>query len=301
MKVFYSADYNAAKYQFDTTIKSQWIAKSLKGKPINNVEVIAPTPATRAQIETVHAKKYVQALETGDNLGLAESQGFQWDKGLWTSITASTGGVIAAAQTALTEGTAGSLSSGLHHARKDRGAGFCSINGLAVAAKEMLRTKQAQSVLIVDFDAHCGGGTYSLIRDTARICQIDVSTSDFDSYLGNYRTRLWGVDNAMRYLDTCQEALETYAPDAFDLVIYNAGMDPYEHCHVGGLYGIDTAMIEAREQMVFQYFRDANTPVCFALAGGYINSIPKKQPGAFGQDDLVNLHRMTIKEAAQWQ
>ena len=75
-------------------------------------------------------------------------------------VLSSNGGAVAAGLAALEHGVAGSLSSGLHHARREKGAGFCTFNGLVIAAREAL-TAGARSVLILDFDAHCGGGTRS--------------------------------------------------------------------------------------------------------------------------------------------
>jgi len=64
---------------------------------------------------------------------------------------------VAAAQGAWrTKKNTGSLSSGLHHARRTHGAGFCTFNGLALAALTALEvlTAGAQRVLILNLDAH---------------------------------------------------------------------------------------------------------------------------------------------------
>ena len=36
-------------------------------------------------------------------------------------------------------------------------------------------------MLVLDFDAHCGGGTYGLTRELG-VVQIDVSTQSFDAW-----------------------------------------------------------------------------------------------------------------------
>lgn len=46
--------------------------------------------------------------------------------------------------------------------------------------------------------------------------------------------------------------LERYAPQ-FDLCLYNAGMDPYEHCQMGGLSDITREILATRERMVFEW------------------------------------------------
>ena len=138
MKLFYSSDYVRAEYAFDTTRKARWVAESLQAEPVAGVEFVAPEPVTEALLCEMHDPAYVAAVRTGAPRALAESQGFAWDALLWPSVCASTGGVLAAADAALREGCAGSLSSGLHHARRDQGQGYCTFNGLALAAYHAL-------------------------------------------------------------------------------------------------------------------------------------------------------------------
>src|SRR5207344_3053498 len=124
--------------------------------PVSGIELAPPQPISESHITPVHDAAYVQAVKTGEPLRLAQSQGFTWDPGLWPMVLASNGGAVAAAAAALEQGVAGSLSSGLHHARRARGSGFCTFNGLAIAAREALAAG-AGAILILDLDAHCGG------------------------------------------------------------------------------------------------------------------------------------------------
>jgi acetoin utilization deacetylase AcuC-like enzyme len=207
-------------------------------------------------------------------------------------VLASNSGVIAAARMALGQGVAGSLSSGLHHARRERGNGFCTFNGLVIAAKQALAAG-ARSVLILDLDAHCGGGTHSLIAGDARISQLDVSVSGFDSYTSTEQCRLELVHHAPDYLPTISGCLDdlVHAGRSFDLCLYNAGMDPFEHCAIGGLAGITRDILAERERIVFEWCRRQRVPVAFVLAGGYINA-------RFDESMLVDLHRLTLLAAA---
>ncbi len=69
-------------------------------------------------------------------------------------------GMVAAAKLAVETGrTNGSISSGQHHAKYATGDGFCTFNGLALAAKRALDSGTRQ-VLIIDTDAHGAGGTH---------------------------------------------------------------------------------------------------------------------------------------------
>ena len=185
--IYYNSSYVGAAHSFDTTRKAGWIAESLEDDPIDGIEIRSPKSLTARQVSVVHDRAYVRAVKTGEPRGLAESQGFPWDPGIWTMVVASTGGAVAAALAALQSGgSAGSLSGGLHHARRERGEGFCTFNGLALAGVSALEAG-AESVLILDFDAHCGGGTHSLIKDNPRIWQVDVSVDEFDDYTPSER------------------------------------------------------------------------------------------------------------------
>ena len=254
MRVFYSPAYVAAGFSFETTRKASWVAASLDAGPIAGVKLVEPIPVARDQLLAVHDTHYVRAIETGEPRELAESQGFDWDAALWPAVLASNGGVVAAALAALEDGVAGSLSSGLHHAKRSSGDGFCTFNGLVLAARAALAAGVG-SVLILDFDAHCGGGTASLIGDEPRITQFDVSTSRFDQYVDTPRARLALVDSAADYMARIQDALgeADRSGTKYDLCLYNAGMDPYEACPVGGLPCITRAILAERESRVFTW------------------------------------------------
>ena len=129
--------------------------------------------------------------------------------------------------------------------------GYCTFNGLVLAAHRALLVG-AKSVLILDLDAHCGGGTASLIEGLAGVRQVDVSVSRFDGYEGKTNSTLELVDMAEAYLPTIEHCLNRVVLQPPDLVIYNAGMDPFEGCSTGGLAGINEEMLREREPLPWQ-------------------------------------------------
>ncbi|MBK5963321.1 hypothetical protein CCR95_04255 [Thiocystis minor] len=291
VRVFYRAEYVVAGHAFDTTRKAQWIADALVAAPIPGIELEEPALLTRDQLLAVHAPDYVQAVETGEPRGLAESQGFAWDAGLWPMLLATNGGAVAAARAALEDGVAGSLSSGFHHAAYGYGDGFCTFNGLVVAAHAALAAG-ARSVLILDLDAHCGGGTASLIVSEPRIRQLDVAVDRHDRYPATDQARLVMVKHSADYLPTIRRLLDALNGDAFDLCLYNAGMDTCQRCAIGGLAGITDAMLAERERLVFDWCQGRGLPIAFVLAGGYIGQ-------RLDRRGLIELHRLTLSAAAR--
>jgi acetoin utilization deacetylase AcuC-like enzyme len=292
MKIFYSPSYTIAAHSFETTRKSRWVAESLAREPISGIELVAPEPTSAAALSRIHDPEYVDAVRKGNPRELAESQGFRWDSALWEMVCASNGGAVAAASEALcTSQVTGSLSSGLHHARRARGAGFCTFNGLVLAARAALDAG-AHTVLILDLDAHCGGGTHELIHADERIWQMDVSVDAFDQYepLGNSQLEM--VHDASRYLPTIERKLTWLEREAprFDICLYNAGMDPFGGCSIGGMQGITQQVLSDREEAVFSWCRMRAVPIAFVLSGGYVGP-------ELDRAGLVALHLLTLQAA----
>ena len=271
---------------FDTHAKAGLVADRIRDLP--GVELVEPEPVTMTDLEAVHSRRYLSAMCTGDPEHLAWSNGFEWSEDLLRGTLLTTGGAVAAARQAyMTGGISGSLSSGLHHASWDQGNGYCTFNGLALGALEARRLG-ADRVLILDLDAHCGGGTADIIRRHRGIEQVDVSVIGFDHYTSDDIARLT-LSGGSEYLDVVGEAIAAIDdPAGIDLVVYNAGMDAHEAA--GGADGITTDVIVARERLVFDWASRWNLPVAFVLAGGY-------RTGRFDLDDVADLHARTVLAA----
>jgi acetoin utilization deacetylase AcuC-like enzyme len=288
--VYYNEDYVASKHAFDTTRKSAEIAKTLVESPPAGVSLVDPSASlsdTLAALDIVHDKNYIQALDTGLPMDLAESQGFPWDEGVPIMATAHSSGLVAAVDDVLIREmpVAGSLSSGLHHARSDRGEGYCTYNGLAVAAVHA-STLAAERILVLDFDAHGGGGTRSIL-DSSIVTQIDVSTSPFDEWRPEAGTndQYFFAKDDKSYLEMIDMALFAAGRSDYDLVLYNAGMDPINT-------GISREVLVEREQLVAQWAAGTDQSLVYALAGGYTW-------GSVTMEELVALHRLTIDSLAE--
>lgn len=292
-QIFYSPAYNNTDVAFDTTRKANLVADRLKAH--GGFDLIEPHIVDTSLVTAVHEDEYIDALmaPTGPiHEWLAVSNGLGWDRKLWAAVLSSTSGVVRAAQAAwANDVNTGSLSSGLHHAKPRHGDGFCTLNGLAVAAHDL--TKQGARVLILDFDAHCGGGTIECLdRLNSSVDHVDVATNWFDSYAPNpYGTglrRITIVESPDDYLTQIDISLCSLNASDYDVVLYNAGMDPHEWA--GGMTGIDTRILGTRETMVYEWAHDYGLPVAFVLAGGYESS-------RFTLNDVAELHLMTARAA----
>lgn len=289
MKLFYSDEYVAARHAFDTTRKAGWIAESLAQNPLPEIEIYRPKMLTPDDLIRAHSSFYVQTMKLGFPKDLANSSELPWDKQIWTAAIASASGACNAALAALDDGLSGSLSTGLHHARYDRGNGYCVFNGLALAADAAFRAG-AKKILILDLDAHCGGGTHSIICRSKGVTHVDISVSDFDSYKPASPHTLDIVANMDDYFVALARRLVALSGEQFDLCIYNAGMDAHEDSGEGALSGITTGILAGREKVVFSWCRANSIPVAFVIAGGYTSD-------KLSKEELVRLHRLTLSAA----
>ena len=263
----------------ETRTKSGPLAKILIDGEVPGVELIAPLPITREELLVIHDAQYLDGLINDGNPELTRS------------IFASTGGVRDALDAMFVNGTAGSLSSGLHHAKFGKAEGYCFVNGLALVAQRAISKHEVNKVAVLDTDAHCGGGTFELVGENEQVLLADVSCNSYDSWQpSSERHYLEIVRNASEYLDAVTRALDHL--EGVDAIIYNAGMDPFEGCDTGGMRGITREILAERERLVAQWCEDTQTPAMFVLAGGYGGR-------NLDLDGVARLHLPTIKEFAR--
>jgi acetoin utilization deacetylase AcuC-like enzyme len=273
---------------FDTVVKAAEVRRAIEeaiaAGRIPPVEFVGARPVDRDDLTRIHDRSYVEAVLTGRPEGLAGSNGIGWDPHLFAIAAGSAGAIRDAALHAIaTGGFGGALSTGLHHARRGRGNGYCTFNGLVLAAQAAIDAG-ARRVLILDVDAHCGGGTASLIEDMAGVEQLDVSLIGFDTYTSVPGCRLV-MTQPEDYLATLADELDRVVdPTGIDLVIHNAGMDVHESA--GGPDGMTTPVVATRERMVFAWAARHGLPVAWTLAGGYTSS-------GFDLADVAELHLLT--------
>jgi acetoin utilization deacetylase AcuC-like enzyme len=276
LTIYWDNKYVDTEQAFDTTRKSELVADLIiKSHEETGIALVAPKieflSTAEALIERLHHEDYFRALRTGAPASLASSNGFQWDEGIWDMAVHSTAGILNAIHDTEKRpfgSVNGSLSSGLHHADPRQGMGFCTVNGLAIGAYYAHTEGHAKKrVLILDFDAHCGGGTMSFITEVGMhwVDQIDLSTNAFDAYVatGNHELVIHRGDEDS-YLQEAWSLLDGIKWDDYDLVLYNAGIDPHPRISVNGL--------AQRDELVFNRIFQETLPCVFVLAGGYTSS-----------------------------
>jgi acetoin utilization deacetylase AcuC-like enzyme len=251
---------------YDTVLELGFIEPNL-------ANLFTPGIASLDELAIGHCPNYLQNLLV-NQVCLKEWRrvGLPWSKGLVDRTMTAPNGTLLAARLALKHGIACHLAGGTHHAHRDFGSGFCMINDLAYTALKLLETKEISRILIFDCDVHQGDGTASILSGKPGVftCSIHCeknfpfrkSHSDLDLGLALYMND----DDYIEVVDsTLQRLLYQFEPD---LVLYDAGVDVWEHDDLGRL-NISWQGIEERDRLVLETCHKRGTPVATVIGGGY--------------------------------
>jgi acetoin utilization deacetylase AcuC-like enzyme len=254
--------------------------------------LMEPHPASREDLLLVHDREYVDDLLQARLTSGTVASEMPLGPEIVQAFLLAAGGTILACLEALEKGCAVNLGGGFHHAFPDHAEGFCYVNDMAVGVRRLQRERGRFKTAIIDCDLHQGNGTAFIFRDdenvfTFSIHQRDLypekEDSNWDIHLrkevgdGEYLTHLQGAVPAI---------LDKFQPD---LVLYQAGADPYEGDQLGDLR-LTLEGLKRRDDLVFRECRKRAIPVATVLGGGY----------ALDPTDTVAIHVNTCLAAVEY-
>jgi histone deacetylase 11 len=187
-----------------------------------------------------------------------------------------TAGTILAVDLAMEYGWAINLSGGYHHAKSDRSSGFCFFADINLAAKRAFsHFPNVKKILVIDLDAHQGNGFEAIFENDPSVDVFDMYNGDIypmDLKAAQHIRWKFPLDNGtgeIDYISILQNNLpKAIAESKPDLIIYNAGTDPYEKDPLGGLR-ISAAGLVLRDEFVFRQANQGRIPIVMVLSGGY--------------------------------
>ena len=241
----------------------------------DNIEVIGFDQIEEATIGKAHHPYYVAKV-----LNLSINNGFgNKDADTATSLMYTTASVLAAAEYAIEhQAHTCSPTSGFHHAGYEFGGGFCTFNGLMIAAVSLHDSGHAKTIGILDLDAHFGNGSADIIKRK----KIDY-VKHFSA--GAEFISLSDVGHRGKfYFAWLEKAIDTL--QSCDVILCQLGADPHFNDPLGGM--LTTAEMKKRDFMVFNGFK--GKPLVWTLAGGY------QRDASGGIEPVLALHRNSIIE-----
>lgn len=176
--------------------------------------------------------------------------------------------------------------SGFHHSEFNRAMGFCTFNGLMVAAIKLKQKFTDIKIGILDCDHHYGNGTDDILikNNIDYVKHYTFGGQEADHYHWN------GGASAELWITRLPDILKAYFKDV-DIIFYQAGADPHQEDPHGG--ALTSEQLARRDHIVFDFASQKKLPITWNLAGGYLEPIEKVlQLHGFTLDAAINFLQM---------
>jgi acetoin utilization deacetylase AcuC-like enzyme len=247
---------------------------------------LGPRDAEADELAGVHTDAYVELLERYNGLFAALDDDTYLTPRSVAAAYRAAGGAVALvdqllAPTGPDRGVAILRPPG-HHARPDRGMGFCLFNNVAVAAARA-RARGVGRVAIVDWDVHHGNGTQEIFYRDPNV--LFVSMHQYPFYPGTGRAAEVGEGDGTgftvnvplssdagdaAYRATFEElvlpVLSGFAPE---LVLVSAGFDAHARDPLAGMTVTDRGFGWMASELRRVADRSAQGKIALFLEGGY--------------------------------
>lgn len=251
--------------------------------------------ATEEEVLLVHTREYLDRLKEltrTPEVGYYEFE-VPVSEEVLNAVFFNAGGTIEATKYAVQNKSCGfNIGGGFHHAHSDRGGGFCILNDIAIAARYAQKNLGVKRIAVVDCDLHQGDGTATIFKNDYTVFTFSIhqenlyppkQESDLDIGLDDFT-------EDEEYLEKLKEALKVIEDKHLpELVIYQAGADPYEKDQLGSLK-ITKEGLKKRDEIVIGWTKKMGVPLVVTLGGGYPPDV----------NDVVDIHFNTASVAFEY-
>lgn len=256
------------------------IRNALIGRGLRRAsDFVRPKPVRFDELLRFHTPEYLKSLRSPRTVAaileipiVARLPRWLIDWRILRPMRYATGGTMVACRLALEHGIAINLGGGYHHAASDRGGGFCVYADIPLALAALHAEQRIQRALVIDLDApprqrrrgHLP--EMGLGRDPR-----SFSERYFPDPQGNRRFSAAGSrgPDGHRIYGRClrggSAGIDAVRPD---LVIYNAGSDPFKGDTLANLR-LSRDELADRDLDVATEVRERRIPLAMVLSGGY--------------------------------
>ena len=248
---------------------------------------VTPEPASQEEILLVHTEEYVNDLLSYRHTHRTVPSELPISKEIMDAVFLQTGGSILACRKALEEGRAINFTGGFHHCFADRAEGFCYLNDIAIGIRSVQKKGPVKRAAVIDCDLHQGNGTAVIFADDPDVFTFSIhqehlyplkEKSNLDIGLDAFTQDSTYLDHIRRAVP---EILDNHRPE---LVVYQAGADPYQEDKLGALRLTKEGILE-RDQFIVRACSEREIPIAGLLGGGY----------AIDPEDTVEIHTNTCR------
>jgi acetoin utilization deacetylase AcuC-like enzyme len=264
-------------------------AHLVNGREIEAGDILTPTAAPRDDLVRAHTPEYLDDLSALRWTHRTRMSELPLTAEIVRAYELAAGGTTLAARGALERGAGINLGGGFHHASADRAEGFCYLNDLAVAVRVLQHERRIRRAAVVDLDVHQGNGTALIFHGDETVFTLSVHQEMNYPVPKAESTLDVGLDDRTgdeEYLAKLGPALDRVWSFGPEIVLYQAGADPYVEDQLGGL-ALTLQGLEARDRMVLEGCARRGIPAVVTLGGGYARRV----------EDTVAIHATTCRVA----
>lgn len=208
------------------------------------ISVLSPRKATREELRLFHDEAYIEFVKktSESGTGLLDSGDTPAFPGIFEAASYVVGSSLAALDAVMKAEVTYSMNpmGGMHHARRNRAAGFCVFNDIGVMIEKSRSEYGLARILYVDLDAHHGDGVMYGYYDDPDLYIIDFHEDGRYLYPGTGFTDETGGSHAAGtklnlplrpgardadFLDKFQLMKDFVSALSVDLTIVQAGVD----------------------------------------------------------------------------
>ena len=195
------ANYNfGASHPFGPQRHDVFVAELKRQKIDQQVDLLDPVIGTEQQLRLFHTQEYIERVKAMSKTGT----GFldEGDTPAFTGVYDVSLGVVGTTLDAVKQVMEGNYLraftpiGGLHHARRERAAGFCVFNDCGVAIEALRSEYGIKKVAYVDIDAHHGDGVFYAFESDPDLCFIDIHEDGRFLYPGTGALEETGIGEA---------------------------------------------------------------------------------------------------------
>ena len=159
-------------------------AQGLAGEVVHSL----PRTASLEELTSFHSPQYVEFVRqkslTGD--GFLDGGDTPAYRGVFDAASSVVGATLVAVESLMSGACRRAFVpiAGLHHAARDRAAGFCVFNDCGVAVEQLRSRHGLKRIAYVDIDAHHGDGMFYAFDDDPDLLFADIHEDGRDLYPG---------------------------------------------------------------------------------------------------------------------
>lgn len=166
----------------------------------SRVRLLEPRTASYEELLAFHTAAYVDFVRerSASGQGFLDGGDTPAFRGVYEAAAVVVGATLNAAESIMAEDTRRAFVpiAGLHHAARDKAAGFCVFNDCGVAIEQLRTRFGLERIAYVDIDAHHGDGVFYGFEDDAGVIVADVHEDGHYLYPGTGGTEEKGRGQA---------------------------------------------------------------------------------------------------------